>query len=201
MSSTNHGSRWCPSPARTSPTTAELTNRNWSCYLRDSIILDTVDKSDIMICESYRSWLLYINGANGSSDTLTTVREESLDVEFCVSWGRLSTTVTFVIQEQSKNTFWIRDLAASLSLDCNIMMRGGKAKRRRSDDFQTVGQDLRWSLGPRLKKVYKPPTETLSWEQLDLELLPSGGLLFLSIAIRTWSYCVWSATYLHETSP
>ena len=30
MSSTNHGSRWWPTPAHTSPASAELTNRSWS---------------------------------------------------------------------------------------------------------------------------------------------------------------------------
>lgn len=62
------------------------------------------------------------------------VRNESLDffnpaiVEVISSSGiTLSTTVTFFTHEQSKNTSWIRDLAASLSSDWNTMMRGGNA--------------------------------------------------------------------------
>lgn len=40
-----------------------------------------------MIWESCWSWMLYIRGENNAADTLSRVREESLDVESCVNCG------------------------------------------------------------------------------------------------------------------
>lgn len=85
----------------------------------------------------------------------------SLDVESVRSSGiKLSATVTSLTQEQSKNMSWIRDLAASLSLDWNIKTRGGRARWKSRYGWLWV-----WS-----------------WR--------TNGIQLLSKAIRTWLDCV-----------